>query len=289
MVQFGKFALNDNVDDNTYNHDERTQFLNWSIWESGAWDYPADTKGYTYGLYLEYNQKNYTLRFIHAQVPRVSNGLALDNSVFQRFGEVLELETRYEIDKHPGKLRTLGFVNRTDSATYQDLVNNSNVDPLKLRADRLKYGGAVTGEQEVTTDLGAFFRLSINDGQTQTWSFTDIDQSASMGLSLKGSRWGRADDIVGLAGAINGISQAHREYLAADGIGVTVGDGQLPHYATENIVELFYAARIWKPTLPRLGPLTTDLTFDYQFIGNPAYNADRGPVHIVAARLHVEY
>ncbi len=290
VVQFGKFAANDSVDDNTYNHDERTQFLNWSVFESGAWDYPADSKGYTYGLALEYNQKDYTLRFEHLQVPRVANGLALDNNVFQRFGEVLELETRFQIHTHPGKLRTLGFVNRTNSATYQELVADPAANPLRLRADRLKYGGALTGEQEIVAGLGAFFRLSINDGQTQSWSFTDIDQSASVGLSLKGDRWCRPDDTVGLAGVVNGISQAHRDYLAAGGIGLTVGDGQLPHYGTEDIIELYYDFRLLKYDVPRVGgAVTTNLAFDYQFVNNPAYNEDRGPAHILGARLHVEY
>jgi high affinity Mn2+ porin len=290
VVQFGKFAMNDNIDDNTYNHDERTQFLNWSIWESGAWDFPADSKGYTYGLYLEFNQANYTLRFAHAQVPKVVNGLALDNQFWLRFGEVLELETRYKIHDHPGKLRTLAFVNRTNSDTYQDLVDHPDADPLRLRADRLKYGGAVTGEQEITSDLGAFLRLSINDGQTQSWSFTDIDRSASLGLSLKGGRWGRPDDTIGLAGAINGITSEHQAFLAAGGIGLTVGDGRLPHYGTENIVELYYDARLLKFDVPRLGgTVTTNLAFDYQLLDNPAYNEDRGPAHILGARLHAEY
>jgi high affinity Mn2+ porin len=289
-VQFGKFAMNDNVDDNTYNHDERNQFLNWSIWESGAWDYPADSKGYTYGLYLEYNQKNYTLRFVHAQVPKVVNGLALDNQFWLRFGEVLELETRFKIHDHPGKLRTLGFVNRTNSATYNDLVADPDVNPLKLRANRLKYGGALTGEQEITSDLGAFFRLSINDGQTQSWSFTDIDQSASVGLSLKGTRWQRPDDTIGLAAVVNGISKAHQEYLNAGGVGLTVGDGQLPHYGTENIVELYYDVRLPEFGLPEVGgKVVPSLTFDYQFVDHPAYNEDRGPAHILGARLHAEY
>ena len=289
VVQLGKFAVPDNIDDNTYNHDERTQFLNWSIWESGAWDFPADSKGYTYGLYLEFNQKNYTLRFAHVQVPKVTNGIALDNQVWERFGEVLELETRYKIHDHPGKLRTLGFVNRTNSDTYQELVDDPTANPLRLRADRLKYGGAVTGEQEITSCLGAFCRLSINDGQTQSWSFTDIDRSASLGLSLKGANWGRPDDTVGLAGAVNAITKEHQEFLAAGGIGVTIGDGQLPHYGTENIVEFYYDARLPKLEIPHLGPVMTNLAFDYQLIDNPAYNEDRGPASILGARLHVEY
>jgi high affinity Mn2+ porin len=289
VVQFGKFALPDNIDDNTYSHDDRTQFLNWSIFESGAWDFPADSKGYTYGLYLEFNQKSYTLRFATAQVPRVPDGLALDNQFWRRFGDVLELETRFQINGHPGKLRTLGFLNKTNSATYQDLVDHPGADPLRLRADRLKYGGAVTGEQELVADLGAFFRLSINDGQTQSWSFTDIDRTAAIGLSLKGSRWSRPDDTVGLAGAINGITREHQEFFAAGGIGLTIGDGQLPHYATENILEFYYDARLPNIAIPRLGPLTTNLAFDYQLIGHPAYNADRGPASVLGARLHLEY
>ncbi len=289
VVQFGKFALSDNIDDSTYNHNERTQFFNWSIWESGAWDFPADSKGYTYGLYLELNERNYTLRFAHAQVPRVANGLALDNEVWRRFGEVLELETRFQIRQHPGKLRTLAFANRTDSDRYADLVDHPGADPLRLRQERVKYGGAVSGEQEITAGLGAFFRLSINDGQTQSWSFTDIDRSASLGLHLKGAAWNRKDDTVGLAGAINGISKAHQDFLAAGGIGITVGDGRLTDYGTENILEFYYDAQLFTADLPRLVPVTANLAFDYQLIDHPAYNAERGPANILGARLHVEY
>ncbi|MBV9658069.1 MAG: carbohydrate porin [Verrucomicrobia bacterium] len=284
----GKLAASDLFDDNAFAHDPRAQFLNWSVWESGAWDYPADAKGYTVGLSAELNQKAWALRYGAFQLPRVANGLALANDVFRTLAQVLEWEGRYKLRERGGKIRLLAFANRAPMGRYDDALsafranpNGGPADVTPFRAPHWKYGGAVNVEQEVAEGFGAFLRLSIADGQTENWAFTDIDRSATAGLSLKGTCWGRTDDTVGLAGSINGLSVAHRDYFAAGGLGILVGDGRL-NYAPEEILEFYYDAKVT--------PLAfAHLMFDYQFIRNPGYNHDRGPANVLSTRLHLEY
>ena len=290
----GKFAASDYFDDNTYNHDDRSQFLNWSIWESGAWDYPADAKGYTYGLVTEFNQKFWAVRYGSLALPRVANGVALASNITQTLGQVVEFEGRYTLlGGQPGKVRLLGFANHAHMGLYSAALDELRADPalgaaniVLSRAYRWKYGGAVNLEQAITDDLGAFLRLSADDGRTETWAFTEIDRSATLGRSLKGKRWNRADDVVGLAGVINGLSSEHRSYLKAGGTGIIVGDGRL-NYAPEEIIEFYYDAKL--PSFVTVLPVSASLTFDYQFVNDPGYNADRGPANIVGARLHLEY
>ena len=290
----GKFAASDYFDDNTYNHDDRSQFLNWSIWESGAWDYPADAKGYTYGLVTEFNQKGWAVRYGAMSLPRVANGVALASNISQTLGQVVEFEGRYTLfGGQPGKARLLGFANHAHMGLYRAALDEGRADPgmgapdvSQSRAYRWKYGGAINLEQAVSDDLGAFLRLSLDDGRTETWAFTEVDRSAALGLSLKGKRWQRDDDTVGLAGVINGLSSQHRSYLEAGGIGIIVGDGRLD-YAPEEIVELYYDAKL--PALVKFVTVAASLTLDYQFVNDPGYNSDRGPANIVGARLHLDY
>ena len=285
-VVAGKMAATDYFDDNSYSHDDRTQFLNWSLWESGAWDYPADSKGYTYGLVLDYNRKSWALRYGALALTRVANGIAIASNVGQSLGQVAEFEGRYTFFGQPGKARLLGFANHAHMGVYRDALDELRADPglgqpdiTRSRAYRWKYGGAVNLEQSITGDLGAFLRLSLDDGRTETWEFTEIDRSAALGLSLKGTRWNRTDDTVGLAGAVNGLSVDHRDFLAAGGTGILLGDGRL-NYAPEALLEFYYDAKLCT---------FAHLMFDYQFVKNPGYNADRGPVSALAARLHLEY
>ncbi len=286
-VSAGKMAATDNFDDNTYSHDDRSQFLNWSLWESGAWDYPADSKGYTYGLVLEYNRKWWALRYGAFSLTRVANGIAAASNISQTLGQVAEFEGRYTLfGAQPGKVRLLGFANHAHMGVYRDALDALHADPAQgtpdlaaSRAYRWKYGGAVNAEQAITGDLGAFLRLSLDDGRTETWEFTEIDRSAALGLALKGTRWHRGDDTVGLAGVINGLSVDHRDFLAAGGTGILLGDGRL-NYAPEKILELYYDAKLIS---------FARLMFDYQFVNDPGYNADRGPVSAFSARLHLEY
>ena len=292
-VRFGKMSAADYFDNNSFSRDPRTQFMNWSIFASAAWDIPGDTKNYTNGLYLELNQKQWAVRIARYQITQRPGGDSLVNNVGRGFADVAEFEGRYSLFGHPGKIRLLGFVNRAKALNYRTAVDHPGPDGTPTTSDtqrfRFKYGGALNIEQELTSDLGAFLRLSINDGHTQSFDFTDVDQSAALGLTLKGTRWCRPDDVIGLAGAINGISNDHRAYFAAGGLGILVGDGQLKHYGPEEIIELYYSAKLFSAKLLNFGKLDASLSLDYQFLNNPGYNEDRGPANFFGARLHLAY
>ena len=276
----GKFAASDIFDDNQYSHDPRTQFLNWALMENGAWDYPADAKGYTFGLAVELHQKDWAIRAGVFAVPRVSNGIAIDKHIRRANGSVLEVERSYELARHPGKMRLLGYVNQAHMGRYADSLGTTFVEDVSQpRPYRYKFGLGLNVEQEVTPDLGLFMRFGWNDGRTQTLMFTEIDRTATLGLALKGTAWQRPGDVAGLAGIINGLSRDHRDYLAAGGLGFIIGDGRL-RYGEEEILEAYYDFKI---------TAALSFTVDYQFVNHPAYNRDRGPVSIFAARLHAEF
>jgi high affinity Mn2+ porin len=276
----GKLAAVDLFDGNAISHDPRTQFFNWALMDNGAWDYPADAKGYTNGAAIELETVQWSLRWGAFMVPKVANGEHLDWDLRNALGNVLELERRWALAGRAGSARLLGYVNRSDAGSYHDALH-AGLDPPVIettRRTREKYGFGLSADQEIARDLGAFCRLGWNDGHTETWAFTEIDRTASVGARLTGTRWARPDDEVGLAGVVNGISQPHRRYLDAGGLGFIIGDGQL-RYGVEGILEAYYRAKIkW-----------FQITFDYQLVENPAYNRDRGPVSIFAARLHWEY
>ncbi|WFU82473.1 carbohydrate porin [Bradyrhizobium sp. CIAT3101] len=283
-VIVGRFAVGDFFDGNSYAKDPRADFMNWAMWSSGAYDFPADLPGYTRGAVVELNRKDWAVRAALLQVPSAPNS---DVLTFKTGGSVIEFEERHSIADQPGKLRLGAFYNSGNTANYRDVLAIAAVNPaldinditIANQRDRMKYGFYANLEQQIVKDVGLFARASWNDGQNQILSFTDIDRSLSGGLSVKGSFWGRPDDTVGIGGAINGLSAAHRDFLAAGGTGLLIGDGQL-NYSPERILEAYYA---WK-----LNTWTT-LTFDYQFVANPAYNADRGSVSVFSGRLHAEF
>ena len=280
-VQAGKFAVLDVFDGNSYAKDTRKDFMNWSMWAPGAFDYSADKVGLTYGATAELNQKQWALRSGYFLMQSVSNANSFDTKVFERGTYALELETRFSLFNQPGKLRTIAWLNSAFSGSYRETLNNPafNLDIAQTRTGRIKYGYVVSLEQALTDEVGVFGRWSWNDGKTEIMAFTDIDASLSLGASIKGTRWGRPDDVVGIGGAINALSRDHRDFIAAGGLGVLIGDGQL-NYRRERILESYYAFALNKQ-------LT--LTGDYQLITNPAYNADRGPVHVFSGRLHGEF
>jgi high affinity Mn2+ porin len=280
-LQAGKFSVGDVFDGNSYAKDTRKDFMNWSIWAPGAFDYAADRLGLTYGVSAELNQKQWALRGGYFLMDAVSNSNNFDTLVGRRGQYVAELETRYSLFSRPGKLRTIGWVSSAFSGSYRETLDNPalNLDIAQTRAGRLKYGYVFNVEQAISDDIGLFGRWSWNNGKTEIMSFTDIDASLSLGTSIKGTRWGRPDDTIGIGGAINSISRDHRDFLAAGGLGPLIGDGQL-NYRKERILETYYAYALTKQ-------LT--LTADYQFITNPAYNADRGPVHVFSGRFHGEF
>ena len=280
-LQAGKFAVLDVFDGNAYAKDTRKDFMNWSMWAPGAFDYSADKVGLTYGATAELNQKQWALRSGYFLMDAVSNSNNFDTRVFQRGEYVIELETRYSLFSQPGKLRTIGWLNSAFSGSYRETLDNPalNLDIAQTRMGRIKYGYVVSLEQALTDEIGLFGRWSWNDGKTEIMAFTDIDASLSLGASIKGVKWGRPDDVIGIGGAINALSTDHRDFIAAGGLGPLIGDGQL-NYRRERILESYYALALNK---------ALTLTADYQFITNPAYNADRGPVHVFSGRLHGEF
>jgi len=284
VLTFGKFSVTDVFDTNRYAHDPTQDFLNWSVIDTGSFDYAADAWGYTVGAALEWYTGPWTWRMGLFDLSDVPNSRTLEPG-FDEYQIVVELEHRHELLGHPGKLALTGFQSHGRMALLEDAVayaleTGGPVDPAPVRSDRKRDGISLNLEQEITRDLGVFARAGGAGGNVETYEFTDIDRTAALGLSLAGMRWGRPQDTFGLANVINGISAARRRYLDAGGLGILVGDGQLPHPGDEHILETYYR---WTP----LSAL--QLTLDYQWVRNPAYNSDRGPVSIVAARAHVQF
>lgn len=286
-LQIGKFAVHDQFDTNDYAQDSRVDFLNWSIWASGAFDYAADRVGLTYGATAELNQKDWAVRAGYFLMPAVSNGNTADWTLFSRGEYVGEAELRFAPHNRPGVLKAGVFLNSSFSGSYNDAATlaaiggvTADATVAQTRQTRTKYGYYLNLQQEITDDLGVFGRWSWNDGQNEIMAFTDIDASLSLGASIKGTSWGRPDDRIGLAGALNMLSSAHIGFLAAGGLGPLVGDGQLPHYSAEKVIETYYAFQLFKGLIA---------TADYQLLVDPAYNADRGPVHVFSGRLHASF
>ncbi|HXR97129.1 MAG TPA: carbohydrate porin [Terriglobales bacterium] len=277
----GHFSPLDVFDTNTYAGDPRTQFMNWSLMANAAWDYPANSIGFTNGAAAEISFGPWTARAGLFQVSEVANGMRLDWHLLHAHSEVAELERQYAPGRHAGALRLLAYDTEAPMGGYQQTINhpalNQNIG--LTAANRFKYGFGVNGEQELAKNIAAFWRLGWNDGKNQSYEFTDVDRTATGGLSLNGGAWRRQSDALGLALAVNAISAVHEQYLARGGLGITVGDGALA-YRPEKIVETYYRLQAAKHY---------QFTLDYQLIADPAYNHARGPVHILALRWHTEY
>ncbi|WP_448701203.1 carbohydrate porin [Mucilaginibacter sp. AW1-3] len=287
VITAGKFALSDIFDNNQYSHDPRSQFLNWALMSNGGWDYPANTRGYTDGLVVEYIKQGWALRVAGTLVPTYANGPDFDYNYFKANGSTIEFTKDLNINNHKGVIRLLAYRNTSKAPAYREVIDNYNnktdvsLDVINGKNyGGVKYGFCLNGEQELSKNLGMFLRAGWNDGKTATWVFTEIDQTAGIGFSYKGTAWHRPDDIFGIAADVNGLSQDHRDFLAVGGYGFIIGDGKLPNYKPENIFETYYSAQINKNLF---------LSVDYQFVANPAYNADRGPVNFFAIRAHVEF
>ena len=269
VLTVGKLSATDLFDTNSYNHDPRGQFMNWSLMDDGAFDYPADARGYTYGGVLEFINKNYALRVGSFAVAVQANVLALDRHFRRNNSEVADFELHPVVLGKPGKVEVLGFVTDANMGNYREALDEMPIDPniiLTRHTDTMKYGFALNAQQSIASDLGAFARVGWNDGKTEDWMFTEIDRTGQAGLQWVGKRWERPKDIVGIACVFNGVSRDHRDYLAAGGYGFIVGDGHLT-YGKERILETYYA---WNPVK------FTTVTLDFQFVGNPGYNQDRG-------------
>jgi high affinity Mn2+ porin len=282
-IYAGRFTITDFFDDNNYTHDPRTQFMAWGVMYNGAWDYPADTRGYTWGIVQELHTRNWGFRYGIVAEPKVANGSQFDRRLFRDHGQVWEAERRYSLKKREGAIRLLGYDNRTQAGSYGDalrLAARTGTTPdvtLTSRVGTLKYGFGLSFDQQLTSNIGVFCRLGWNDGKTESWAFTPIDRLASGGVSVKGTRWRRRYDVAGTSFTAGGLSDVHRQYLAAGGLDFSIGDGRL-NYAPEYVWESYYSARI----VPGLYA-----AFDLQHDTNPAYNHDRGPVTIYGIRLHM--
>lgn len=282
VLHVGKFSVMDVFDANAFAHDPRSQFLNWTLMGHGAWDYPADTRGYTWGYAAELYWDDWALRYGRFAEPLEANQLEMDHVFARAHGDVVELEHDHTLGGQPGAVRAMAYRNTTRMGDYQQSLAEAPTAPdvSATRAyGRVKQGWGLNLEQGITADLGAFARWSWSDGRTESWAFTEVDRSISGGLALKGTAWHRPQDRLGAAFVQNGLSSDHEAYLAAGGLGFLLGDGRL-NYAPERIAEAYYACA--------LGRFLT-ASLDVQRIANPGYNRDRGPASLLALRLHAQF
>jgi high affinity Mn2+ porin len=283
VITVGKFAVWDWFDGNKYAHEPRSDFMNWGLIDTATFDYAADSWGYTYGTAVEWYQGLWTWRGCVCDLSIVPNSAELDPS-FKQFQWIGEVEHRHEFLGQPGKIIATGFLSRGRMGRFDDALNlaqltASTPDTSLVRRYGSRGGVGLSVEQQVSPDLGLFARAGWADGNVEPYEFTDVDRTVAAGLWLSGQRWGRPNDTFGLAGIVNGISGTHAAYLNAGGLGILVGDGQLPHPGSERTIEALYSFPVgsWLATL------------DYQLIANPGYNRDRGPVSIIGTRLHAQF
>ena len=279
-ITLGRFTVTDFFDDNRYTHDPRTQFMGWAVMYNGAWDYPADTRGYTWGWVHELHMKTWSLRYASAAEPRVANGPHFDRRLLVNRGDSFEGELRVAPAGRPGTVRVLSYFNHTDSGTYADALQLTPPNVAAVhKPGTLKHGFGLNVEQELTRDVGVFGRLAWNDGKTQTFAYAVVDRLASAGVSVTGTRWKRPHDTAATALTVAGISGVHGLYLSSGGYDFMIGDSALrrgPEYVSES----YYSARLFPGFFA---------TLDLQYIRNPAYNRDRGPVWVGSLRLHAEW
>jgi len=285
IVRAGKYSLLDFFDDNVVSHDPRSDFLNWALMGMGAWDYPADTRGYTIAVSAEYTGPTWGALVSVSTMPTQANGPIQDRKILKAHSFTLQLERKYNLGGRVGKVKVIGYDSRYNGAYYRDLIRVIHLgDTLPVNKSTgyraVKFGGGFNLEQDLSKDVTLGARASWNDGHAVTWAFTPIDQSYSVGVKVKGTTWSRPMDVAGLSALFNGISGLHRDYLAAGGLDYLIGDGKLPQYSMEKILEVFYAIRLRSVLY---------ITPDYQFVSSPAYNPLRGPVHVFGLRVHIEY
>lgn len=286
-LRLGKFSLADFFDLNTYGTDSNFQFMNWTVDNNGAYDYAADTRGYTYGAMAEYQDRRWALRFAEALMPKIANGIHLDADLGRARAENVEFELHGSILKHRvGTLRLLSFANHANMGSYRVAVDNflAGLTPVpEITAHPLqttiKYGFGINFEQPLNDWLGIFGRWGWNEGRHESYAYTEVDGTVLLGLGGTGAPWQRRNDRVGFGFVSNGISRDHQIYLALGGLGFLLGDGRL-NYGRENIEETYYTAHLWRGVYASL---------DLQHINNPGYNRDRGPVLVPSGRLHLEF
>jgi hypothetical protein len=285
-LRAGKMSTVDFFDLNSVGSDSHLQFMNWAIVNNGAYDYAADTRGYTYGLVAEYYARSWAARFGEMLMPTVANGITLDWNIARARGENFEFECHpVLLAKRAGVVRALSFVNHANMGSYAQAINGyiSGKDAapditLYRKQGRVKYGFGLNAEQELTSVWRAFARLGWNDGRNESFAYTEIDRTAEIGTDFRGKKWRRPQDRVGAAFVASGLSPDHRRYLALGGQGFILGDGGL-NYGLEKIFETYYTAHLWRGV---------SVAIDYQHVTNPGFNQDRGPASVVSFRIHVE-
>ena len=291
-LRAGKMGLPDTFDLNSVGTDSHLQFLNWTIDNNGAYDYAADTRGYTYGAIAEYDDKDWSARYGVALMPTVANGITLDWSLKRASGQNMEVEWRHNLlgglvsPDRKGTVRVLSYVNHAHMGLYRDAVKaylagvDATPDITKHETfGSVKYGFGLNAEQELTDDLRVFGRFGWNEGQHESFAYTEVDQTVEFGGDFAGSRWKRTDDKIGLAFVSNAIKRDHQEYLKLGGLGFLLGDGRL-NYAREDILEGYYDLHAWRGVFYAL---------DAQYVTHPGYNQDRGPVLVESVRMHVDF
>ena len=284
VITVGKFSVPDVFDTNQYAHDPRGDFLNWSVIDTGTFDYAADAWGYTIGAALERYRGDWTARVGFFDLSDVPNSPDIEPA-FHEFQTLLEGERRYRVMDAPGRVLLTWYRSRGRMALLSDAIeygtqNDEPPQSVPVRRYRTRQGVSVSLEQALTQDLGFFMRAGKTAGNVEAYEFTEIDRTVAAGFSLKGASWHRASDTLGIAAVVNGISAEREAYLAAGGLGFLVGDGRLPHPGAEQIVETYYSLGLFGHVA---------LTLDYQHIRNPAYNEDRGPVSVFAVRVHAQF
>lgn len=286
-VRVGKFSMVDFFDQNDIGSDSHYQFMNWTIDNNGAYDYAADTRGYTYGVEVEYQDRNWGLRFAESLMPKVANGIDLQWNLRKARAENIELELRPKLLRNRNTtIRLLSFVNHANMGVYRTAIDNfltgkTPVPDITAHPFQttVKYGFGANVQQSITPELRVFARFGWNEGQHESFAYTEADQTEEVGGDLKGNFWKRKLDKAGVAFVSNAISKVHQEYLALGGKGFLLGDGAL-NYGREQIVEGYYNLHVWRGIFA--GP-------DLQHVINPGYNRDRGPVLVPGARVHLEF
>lgn len=283
VITAGKFSVSDIFDENRYAHDPLNDFLNWGLIDAASFDYAGDAWGYTYGASVEWYQGAWALRAGIFDLPVQPNSTELDPG-FQQFQTMFEVERRHEIAGQPGKVAVTGWLSRARLGNYNNAValaqfSGQPADIAAVRHYTSRSGIAANLEQQVTSNWGIFLRTGLASPNVEPDFLTDVDRTVAVGASFSGKQWGRPDDAWGVAGILNNISTSHQTFFNNGGLGIVIGDGQLPHSGTEQIIETYY-------TVPLYG---WKVTFDYQFINNPAYNRDRGPVSVLGTRLHLQF
>ena len=297
-LRYGKLSTADFFDVNGVGSDSHLQFMNWTVDNNGAYDYPADTHGYTYGFEAEYQSTSWAFRFGDMLMPKVANSLDLDWDLRRARSENYELELRPTLLKdHKTVVRLLAYENHANMGDYEAAVARykAGLDPRPIientrRQGTVKYGFGINAEQELPRDIRVFLRLGWDEGQHESFAYTEVNSTAAAGADWAGSHWHRKLDKVGVAVVSNGISAAHQAYLRDGGLGFLLGDnpsypagapasGAL-NYGRENIIESYYTLHVWRGLY---------FAGDVQHIWNPGYNRDRGPVLVPSARLHIEF